>query len=101
MPEQPDDLPAGQYGWEAIVVLGADLGKDFPVLMTHHAHEEELCGSGGLADGFRLPAFDGFYVKEVVTQHLFGHLAGVAMRLLVDEAQLAVIGVPGAGSIEM
>lgn len=42
MAQQEDDLSAGQHGREAVVVLGADLGKDFPVLMIHHAHKEEL-----------------------------------------------------------
>ena len=82
------------------VVLGADLGEDLPLLMLQHSHEEELRGGGGLADGFGLPAFDGFDVQEVVAQLLLGDGGGIAAAVLVDQAELAVIGVPGAGGVE-
>ena len=99
--QQKNGLLAGQDCGEAVVVLGADLGEDFPLLVLDHSHEEELRSGGGLANGSGLPAFDGFDVKEVIAQHLFGHLCGITLGLLVDEAHLAVVGVPGAGSVEV
>jgi len=62
VPEQSDDFPAGQDGGEAVIVLRTDLGKYLPLLVLQHSHEEELRRGGGLADGFGLPAFDGFDV---------------------------------------
>jgi hypothetical protein len=62
----------------------------------------------GLSDGnhavllsLGLPGFDGFDVQEVVAQHLLGDGGGIAPALLVDQADLAVVGVPGAGRVEV
>ena len=69
--------------------------------MLKHSDEEELRCGRGLADGFGLPAFDGFDVEEVVSQHFLVDGGGIAGALLVNETQLAIIRVPGAGRVEM
>ena len=69
--------------------------------MFQHAHEEELRGGCGLADGFGLPAFDGLDVQDVIAEPLLGDVGRIALTELVDQAHLAVIGMAGARGVEL
>ena len=68
--------------------------------MADHFDEEESCGSGGLADGFRLPEFFGFNVEDVVAEVLFGDGCRIAGTEFVNQAHLAVIRMTGARGVE-
>jgi len=48
------------------VVLGFDLGKDFPVLVTDHLKEEDFGRGSRLADGLWLPLFHVLDVEDVI-----------------------------------
>ncbi len=101
VPEQADDIRTGQHDRLGFLVLGADLGEDFPRLAFQHADKEELGRSGGQAEGFRLPAFDGLNVQDVVAQLGLGDGGRIAPTELVHEPHLAVIRVAGARCVEL
>jgi len=90
------NLLASEDRGQCVVVLGADLPKDGPAGVTQQV-VKKLTGSGdGLADGFGLPTLFKFDEQEVVAQLGLGELGWVAAEVLVQQAQLTVIGVAGA-----
>lgn len=48
------------------MVLGFDLGKDFPVLVTDHLKEEDFGRGSRLADGLWLPLLHVLDVEDVI-----------------------------------
>ena len=94
--QQGMDLRTGQDGGENVVVLGADLPEDGPVGVTEKI-DKELTGSGeSLADGLRPPVLLQLDEQEVVAQLDLREESGVDGEVLVDESELAVVGMPGA-----
>ena len=91
--EQIVDLLAGQHGWETVMIFGADLGKDLPLRFAQEIDEAHFGGGQGLADGFGLPMLFEFNKQEVVAQLRLGDDSGVTGEMLVDEPDLAIIGV--------
>src|ERR1017187_10343852 len=94
--EQVVDLLAGEHGGQRVVVLGADLGEERPVLMPEEFDEEHAGCGQSLADGLGLPMLLELYEQEVVAQLRLGEGGWIAAQVLVNQPDLSVIGVPGA-----
>jgi hypothetical protein len=87
-------------GLARVSVRAEEVAVNAPV--TAQFVDESLSdGNHAVLLSLGLPAFDGFDVQEVVAQHLLGDGGGIAPALLVDQADLAVVGVPGAGRVEV
>lgn len=80
-------------------VLGLNLRKDAPVVVTEHVDEEELCDSDSLTDGLRHPMLDGFDMEDVVAELVFGESRWIAAKMIAKEADRSVIGVTSARSL--
>ena len=89
------NLLAGEHGGKSVVIFGSDLGKESPVGMPEEIDEKHAGGSAGLTDGFGCPMLPEFYEEEVVAQLSLGDRGRIAAGVLVDEPELAVVGVPG------
>jgi hypothetical protein len=94
--QQIVDLRAGENRRERVVILGANLGEDRPLGVAQEIDKEHASRGPGLADGFGLPVFLEFDEKEVVAQLGLGEEGRITGAMLVDQAHLAVIGVPGS-----
>ena len=81
------------------MILGFDLGKDRPVLMTEHLDKEDFGTSHGLANGLGLPSLDRLDVQDVIAQLILGDQRRVTAVVLMDQPHAAVIRMPGARSI--
>ena len=94
--QQIMDLLAGEHGGQGVVIFGADLGKERPVGMPEEIDEEHAGGGEGLADGLGRPMLLELDEEEVVAQLGLGDGGRIAADVLVDEPELAVVGVPGS-----
>jgi hypothetical protein len=94
--QQVMDLGPGEHRRKGVMILGADLGEDFPIGVFEQIDEEQAGGRPGLTDGLGLPVLLEFDVKKVVPELGLGEGGGVTTEMLVDQAHLAVISVPGA-----
>ena len=81
------------------MILGANLREDHPVGVPELVDEEHVGGRASLANGFGLPVLLELDPEKVVAQLAFGERHRIGAEMLVDQAQLAVIGVPGAVGI--
>lgn len=91
--EQIVDLLTGEDSREDIVVLGADLGKESPVVVMELMDEEHACGGAGLTDGFWAPQFAQFDVDEVIAQLGFAEGGWILVEMVVDKAHLTIVSV--------
>jgi hypothetical protein len=96
MGQEVMDLLAGGHGGQRVVIFGSDLGEEGPIGVTEEIYEEQVGGGTGLADGLGGPLFLEFDEQEVVPQLRLGDGLWVAADVLVDEPELAVVGVPGS-----
>ena len=94
--QQIMDLLAGEHGGQDVVIFGLDLREQSPVGVSEEINEEHAGGGAGLADGLGSPLFLEFDEQEVLAELGFGDGSRVAAEVLVDEPELAVVGVPGA-----
>ena len=78
------------------MVLGFDLGKDFPVLVTDHLKEEDFGRGSRLTDGLWLPLFHVLEVEDVVAELALGDPCRITGEMLVDQPHIAVVRVAGA-----
>jgi hypothetical protein len=78
------------------VIFSLDLRKDSPVGVSEQFNEEHAGGGPSLADGLGCPMFLELNEEEIVAQLSLSDGGGVAAHVLVDEPQLAVVGVPRA-----
>ena len=90
------DLLAGEHGGQGVVIFGLDLGKEGPIGVAEEIDEEQVGGGPRLADGLGGPLLLEFDEQEVVPQLRLGDGLRVAADVLVDEPELAVVGVPGS-----
>jgi hypothetical protein len=81
---------------QRVVILGADLDEDLPIGVAQVVDEEHARRRAGLANRFGLPVLAELDHEEVVAQLSFGERDRIGAEMLVDQPQLAVIGVPGA-----
>jgi len=93
--EQVVDLLAGEHGRKGVVIFGANLGKDPPLSVTKQIDQEHLGGGEGLPDALGPPALLELNKEEVVAQLGLAQGRGVTAEVLVDQAQLTVIGMTG------
>ena len=89
------NLLARQHGGQFVVILGLDLREDLPILVPEHLDEEDLGRGGGLPDRLGLPPLDVLDVEDVVAQLRLRNQGGILARMLLDQAQVAVVGMPG------
>jgi hypothetical protein len=87
------DLSASENSGQSIMILGADLGEDRPVGVAEQIEEEQARGGEALTDGLWLPVLGEFDEDEVVAQLILGKEGGIAGEVIVDEADLTVVGV--------
>ena len=64
--------------------------------MAEHLYEEDTGAGGILSNGLGLPVLDGLDVENVVAQLFFLQDGRVGAEMLVDQAQVPVIAMPGA-----
>ena len=95
MREQSLDLLAGEHGGKGVVIFGADLGKDRPVRLPEQINKAHFGGGEGLSNGFGLPLLLEFDEEEVVAQLGLGEGGGITGEMLVQEPELAIIGMAG------
>lgn len=96
MREELTNLGAGEDGGQLVVVLRFDLGEDLPVLMPEHLKEEDLRGSGRLANRLGLPLLHVLHVEDVVAKLALGEPGRIAAEVLVDQSHVTVVGMAGA-----
>ena len=94
MGQQRLDLWAGEHGREGVVVLGANLGKERPVGFAQQFDKEHSGRGQCLPDALGFPVFLQFDEQEIFAQLGFGDRGGITTEMLVNEPQLAVVGVP-------
>jgi hypothetical protein len=90
------DLLASEDGWEGIVVFGAHLGEDRPVILAEQIDKEHARRGAGLPNRFGSPMLLELYEQEVIAELLLGDGGRIASEVLVNETDLAVIGMPGS-----
>ena len=83
------------------MVLGADLGKETPAGLAQEIDEAHFGGGQGLAEGLGAPMLLEFNEEEIVAQLGLGEGVRIAMAMLVNEPDLAIVGVPGAIGVVM
>jgi hypothetical protein len=76
-----------------------DVGMKAQLLIPEEVDEELAGGGESLADGLGLPVLLEFDEEEVVAELGFGEEGGVEVEVLVDEAELAVVGVACAAGV--
>ena len=97
--QQIVDLLAGEHFGQGVMVLGADLREQAPVGMAEKVDKEHTGGGASLADGLGLPMLLEFYEEEVLAKLRLGEGGRIAAEVLVNQPDLAVVGVPGAVGI--
>ena len=97
--EQADDLGAAQDRRKTLLVAGADLREDAPLIAAEHLQVEKPGAGGTLADRLGPPPLAEFDVQEVVAHLPFVELPGIAAKVLVQQPHVPVVGVPRAGPL--
>ncbi len=95
------NLLASEDMWERDGVLGLNLRKDAPVVVTEHVDEEELGNGDSLTDGLRHPMLDGLDMEDVVAELGFGERSWIAPEMIAKEANSSVIGLTSARSFSV
>jgi len=96
--QQGGDLLAGHDRGQSVVVAGADLREDRPVVAPEHRLEEKPGAGRALAHGLGLPGLAQFDVQEVVAHLRFLKSLRVLPEVLVQEPHVTVVGVACAGA---
>jgi hypothetical protein len=97
--QQLPDFLAGQHCGQFAMIPRADLRKDLPFLLLKHLDEEQSRCGRRLPDGLRLPVLTRLHMQDVGTQLVLAEQGGIAPEVFVDEAETAVVGMPGAGHV--
>ena len=94
MGQQRLDLLAGEHGRKGVVILGANLSKERPVGFAEQLDKEHSGRGQCLPDALGFPVLLQFDEKEIFAQLGFGDCGCITIEMLVNEPQLAVVGVP-------
>ena len=97
--KQEADLVAGEDNRQGIKIPGADLGKDRQRFLPEKILKEGLQAGDSLPHGVGLPVLFEFEKKQILADLVFGEQLRIAAKMLLQDAQLAVVGVAGAVAI--
>src|SRR5258708_3604686 len=90
------DLLAREHGGKAVVIFGADLREQSPVGMLEEIYKKHPGCGQGLTDGLGRPMLLELYEEEILAQLGLRECGWIAAEVLVDQPELAVVGVPGS-----
>jgi hypothetical protein len=97
--QQSNDLGARQDLRQHVMVFGADLAEDRPILACEHLAVKEPATGGALADRFWLPVLFGFNEEEIVPDLSLCNGGWISLEMLVDQPHCAVVAMLGANRI--
>src|ERR1041385_7605530 len=88
------DLLTGEHGGKGVMIFGADLREESPVAMLEDVDKKHPGCGEGLTDGLGRPMLLELYEEKVVAKLGFGDRGWIATEVLVDEPELAIVGMP-------